>query len=118
MSISDDIDEVRARIGMRRPARIRIKRLGLDVNTTYPWLLKDTARPHGFGHAKTVEAALKLAELILAGERAVVHDDDGNTIAYRYEPVAQAPLAPCTCTPTHDPAYKFGERHLEGCPRA
>lgn len=128
MSITDDIDALRERIGMRRPARIRIKRLPLSAGALYPWLLKDTARPHSFGHARTVEAALKLAELILAGERAVVYDDEGNTIAYRYEPPAEpreVPRnAPCTVEPIINmtpaleptPDSLIGQMRARSCP--
>lgn len=68
------------------PARIRIKRLGVELSSDWPWLLKDAERPHGFGHAKTVEAALALAEAILTGQRAVVFGEGEAVIAYRTEP--------------------------------
>lgn len=158
MSISDDIDTVRERIGapkimrlscdcgdrlvtinrdralrfadrhwssedgpfphrgqwLEGPARIRIKRLGVDLSSDWPWRLKDAERPHGFGHAKTVEAALALAERILTGQRAVVYGEQGETLAYRVEPVAQ----PASWHEYRDHAREYGIDLDEGFPDA
>lgn len=87
MTFTDDLDAVRVRAGIRRPARFRIKRfpLGASTDPVWPWRVADAERPYVFGRARTHAAALLLIDAIVNGHITVV-DDDGEVVAYRPGP--------------------------------
>ena len=89
MTFTDDLDAVRVRAGIKRPARFRIKRLALDAAADWPWQVHDHHRPYVFGHARTYRAAVLLVDAIRGG-RTTVLDDDDEVIAYRPGPADEA----------------------------